>query len=60
MPRYALSFASTELMRDPCQPHHGMAAAHPPIKAGWEISMFRVSNVSEGALQCMQQLGQCG
>jgi hypothetical protein len=33
MPRYALSFASAELMRDLCEPRHGTAAADPPIAA---------------------------
>jgi hypothetical protein len=32
-PREALSSASTELMRNPCEPHHGTAAADPPIAA---------------------------
>ena len=33
MRRYALFFANSELVRDPCEPHHGTTAADPSIAA---------------------------
>jgi hypothetical protein len=47
------------VMPDPCEPHHGTAAADPPI-APVAQSVFRVSSVSEGALLCLERLGLYG
>jgi hypothetical protein len=49
MARYAPSFASTELMRNLCEPHHGTADADPPIASAARHRCF-VFQVFESGL----------